>query len=252
MPLTIQAPLCTEAIAWASNCTTWPDPKTLYAVNQFIKNCKNHGNWGLMDRFWLLGTGIQDNSLVSLINPTSAKLIQNGTPTWIQYVGWKGDGSAAYFDTGYLPGVSNVQANGTNLSAGVWASIINTNSGGVDMGTCCGALTICSWFEAGYNRLIEMNDSNITGSLNTDIGLFCGVRTVPTTTNVWVNGVDVFNTGSVGGGGWASGSNIDIFRYGGIGYPSNAQLFLAYIGSGNMDQVAFYNDCQMLYNRLNG
>lgn len=252
MPQNKHITLCSEAVTWAQNCVTWPDPKTLYAVNQFIKNCKNHGNWDLMDRFWLLGTGTQDNSSVSLINPTSTRLTQYGAITWTQYVGCQADGSTGHIDTGYNFLSDAVEVQPENFSAGVWVVQPNTAGSGIDMGTCCGALCIASHFGS-YNCLVEMNDANVAGYNATPTGLLNGTRTNSTINNVWVNGANVQTNTTAGSATWyGASSNVNIFQYAGVPYYSNAQLFLAYIGSGNMDQVAFYNDCQMLYNRLNG
>ncbi len=103
------SPKCKQATLWTNNLGTYPAPKTVQAVSQFMSWELNNGNWQATDQIFLLAQDNQTNSCVGLVQPTLTPATQINNPSWTAYQGFTGNGTNSYINTKYTPtGTDNV------------------------------------------------------------------------------------------------------------------------------------------------
>ncbi len=97
--------------------------------NQFIKDLKTQGIWSGLDWIYLFDTdGDRNAAKVNVKSPTTFQCTEVGTLTFTSGVGFTGDGSTGYLDTGWNPSANGV--NFTQNDASIGAYVNNSPAAG--------------------------------------------------------------------------------------------------------------------------
>lgn len=85
--------------------------------NQLVLALKLAGVWTLLDILYILATdGDSDFATLNWKAPTSFKLTKINSPTFTNNVGFNGNGTTSYLQTGFIPGTDGVNYTLTNAS----------------------------------------------------------------------------------------------------------------------------------------
>lgn len=243
-----------ETLQWLNSITNPAQPVEISAINQFIRQCKNDGNWQLLDRFWLFAQSNQTNARRSIVNPTNT-LTENNSPTWTQYLGYTGNGTTMYLDLNYNPTTSNVNYSQNNASFG-WYSRTNLDGSYNDIGAFNAGANVMTCNVRIANILNYFVNAPSTGSVpsvaNSDSsGMFHFSRVSSTQQQSWRNGVnlDTFTLTS------STSPNMNVYflarnNGGTAAVFSPRQYSMAFIGGGAINQSKFYNAFQTLATQL--
>lgn len=102
--------------------------------NQLVLALKLAGVWALLDILYILATdGDSDFATLNWKVPTSFKLTKINSPTFTNNIGFNGNGTTSYLQTGFIPGTDGV--NYTLINASIFHHInSNVAETGVDYG----------------------------------------------------------------------------------------------------------------------
>ena len=244
--------LLKETKNWLASLTTPPRNDVVKAINSFIKTCKNDGNWSLLDRFYLFAQDNQTNAKISIANPTSTACTEVNSPTWTSMQGYTGKGSNMSVNTNY-----NTSTNGVNFvqdsgSMGVY-NRSNTAENKDDMGNLSATTTnaVRSRQAAGAQTGAINQASSLSIAQTDALGFNVSVRTGAAACALWKNGTQV-QTGS-NASVTVPSFNIFILALNNVGTAANfssKQIAIAFIGSGSINQLSFYNANQTLATSL--
>jgi len=231
----------TDASAFFAELPTQPESRVKAAYNNAWINYPVV--MSKQDRMYVNGSQYQDNSLVSLPNPTSTKKSIISTPVWQQFMGWTGAGAGTALNWNYTPSTDAVLF--TQNSGCVWF-YSNTNLsglkiaiGGTDVGESNG---IEIYPNFGGNVYGAINGGVSAKGITTTIGLISVVRVDASTIEIFQNGVSKGTAANAVG---VLGSN-SIYElasniFGALSYPWDGQISDCGICSGDVNQVDLYN-----------
>lgn len=229
--------------AWFAQHSVQESDADKLKFNDAIKAMALSGNLAKHDRLWFRGTGIEDNALVSVANPSTASLtVKISTPTWTQYEGYTGEATKG-LNWQYIPSTDGV--NFLQNDACLWAYCRTNLNTGYAVGSA--SLTVESSFapRLAGSYYGSMNDAlahdTLVSSANS-FGLFSVVRSGGTI-YLYKNGV--LQTSEA----FASTSLINKTIYelvlnfdGAMFGPYIGNVFASGAGAGSIDQVALYNE----------
>ncbi len=111
MPISVGVGLDPATTTWVNTVTaaggTFTGSQKFY-VNNLVRALKFYSIWSSLDALWLLAAQNTTQALTDLVGPRVETV--HGTPTFTAGVGYTGDASAAYLDTGLA------QNGGTNYA----------------------------------------------------------------------------------------------------------------------------------------
>ena len=109
---------CDSAAVAIFNATTVPPtPADRVRINNAVVSLKAAGIWSLLDVLYDCEQATQQGANLNWINPATFTAVPTSSPTFIPYVGCKGDGTASYSAIPY-----NLSTNGTNFTLSNGAS----------------------------------------------------------------------------------------------------------------------------------
>lgn len=135
--------------------------------------CSSWGAGGTLDALYILAVNTTTNASLNLCS-TSFTLTTHGTPTaFTPNVGYNGDASTFYLDTGYVPSTAggNYQQNSATLAVYVPGNRTAPQIG-VEIGASNGAISAYAYFQplASGNLLgAELNSGTFPTIANTDV-----------------------------------------------------------------------------------
>lgn len=249
--------LLPQTIAYLKQCNPQPSKAWTKALNTFIKSQIACGNWSLFDRLWIFATDNQQNARVSIVNPTSTQITEvpnGGTLTWTKDVGYKGDGVASYLNTNYTPSTQGVNYTLNSASIGI---NLQTNASGLHIDfSASDAAGVYTHVFLNYNGLdyCRVNNSAadyISTTAKGTAGLYSVVRSNSTTVAGYFNGSSYY-TGSKTA---VTVLAVPLFiaatnANGTPQYFSPRTYSMAYIGSGNINQLSLYNAWQTFLTQI--
>lgn len=217
-------------------------------LNTFIVNCKDKGNFQVLDRMWLFATESQDQAVYSMVNPDAAVITENNSPTWTASRGYTGNGSNMYLDSNY-----NMLTDSTywlQNSCSQWCymnSGTGNKSGQTSQGVYEPGSSNDSTFFPREGGSIEVglngNGGEFVGTAATLQGLGGGMRTASNAGEIWKNGSQV-GTGSVGSSARVS-RNFFLLATNSTGSPAfyyTERIAFSAIGGVLPDPAGFYDD----------
>ncbi len=109
-------------IAWLTVVAA-PANNTIYAVDTFFKQLRNDGNL-LFDYFYLFAQDIQSNARIELFKPGTRTIVEHGAPTFTTNIGYTGNGTSMFLDTGFISSLHAVNYTVDNACFGVYARLL--------------------------------------------------------------------------------------------------------------------------------
>ncbi len=244
-----------ETLQWLQSVPNPVCPLVISSVNQFINQCKQDGNWQLLDRFWLFAQCNQANSLVSIKNPTTTAITEVNAPTWAQFQGYTGDGLTQYLDTNFNSSTSGTVFTSQAASIGIYTRT-NAQSAGFDMGNADATTVsnIQSRFtdDMAYFRMNATAGAVFNTSNTVTVGLFSSRRSG--TNNAGIRNGIVVGTTTGNPAGALVNNNIYIMCENLLGVATGfttKQYSMAYIGNNVVDNAKLYRAFQTLATQLN-
>jgi hypothetical protein len=242
--------LLAETKAWLKVLPSRPAPKVVYAVNDFIKTCKQDGTWQLLDRFWLFAQDKQANAVYSIVNPSSTACTEVNSPSWTAYRGYTGNGTSSYLNSNY-----NETSNGVNFtqnSASIFVySRTNENAATtVEIGHSDATNKTFIACRSTANQVsIPINMSSGVGSpalANTDgSGFFQLSRTASNLSTCYRNGGSLGTSNQVSNGIVNNNMYICADNLAGVASLfSVKQISIAAVGGGGINASKFYTAAQ--------
>ncbi len=235
-----------DTVNYLNNLTgTIPD-SVKFAVNDLVLKLKADGNWGEIDRLWLLNMPHAQNGLVNLVAPTTTQNMTNNGAVHTPFEGYKGNGTSAYMDTNYNPAVDGVKYVKGNSSLGCFV-LKHSFYKEFDMGSYDGNFLVQNLISAFANDNVtygsSLTDSSVSagGSPTEGEGL-TSVSCSGNTLTLFRDGVSVANQVKT----TLPPSNIKQFLLGYnfngvLGQPCDRPMLVAYFGSGLINQATFYD-----------
>lgn len=244
--------LLPETVAWmnALGNVTMPSHTFLNALNLLILGMKEDGNWNLLDRFWIFCTEVQSHSLVSVVNPSgiTAPWVTNisniNSVSWTAGSGYTGNNSTSYLNTNF----AFSQAVNTTLNNGSLGFYnLSTNTGGTaDMG----------WHPAPSSWLTLNLAGNVEGAWGSNgaatltlpakiTGLWTMFRNSGSNIGISYNGVTKATASSASVSNPTGNAFICALSQNSTPVDFSLRTYaLAYVGSGGINGVPFYNRIQ--------
>jgi hypothetical protein len=243
-----QLELLPETQAWLSNLQTRPSNYYLSKLNTLIYNLKVAGIYPQLDRMWIFATENRDNAQVSIVNP-SAKLTEapnGGTLTWTRLQGYTSDGTHSFLNTNFSASTQGVNFTMNNAAIGIYS---RTNSAVANISELGGedaagnGVSLDAKNGSGFIGVrLNASANTFSNSITTSLGLISMARTVSATTNAYQNGslvtaIAAPSTAIVSPAIYVLAGNIS----GVVGGWSTRQISMVYMGSGSINQQAFYS-----------
>ncbi len=238
-----------KSIAYLNQLPTQPDAIIKGYIDNFISNRIASGNFAKDDRVFLRGNQYQDGSYISIANPTSTPSTPIGTGTlrWKQFQGFitDPDTSAVALNWNYIPSIDGVNFSQDNACLWFYSLVDDIHQLEVDLRS----------IDPDFNQTFLYTDNNLllNGTLNQSLGgtsksilttngLFSIVRK-NSTLQLWFNGVKIKEE-SITSNELQTTTICELGAYisGSISFTSFKRLFMSGAGSGDIDQVAHFNE----------
>ena len=201
------------------------------------------------DRLWIHGLSDNIAARTSFVNPASTIIATVNSPTFLQNVGYKGNGTTSYLTTNYNPFTQGVKYTLNNASMFVYVqeNIISLTCA---MGAFTGGNTgLLLYPQYASNQGLYYINNNSPDNITTQnsVGLSSCIRTSTTNTVGYKNGV-------ISGANARISNNIPNTNIFILGQSTAGSLTAAYsgtvsasgLGSSNYSQINFYNALQAL------
>lgn len=201
------------------------------------------------DRLWIHGLSDNIAARTSFVNPASTIIATVNSPTFLQNVGYKGNGTTSYLTTNYNPFTQGVKYTLNNASMFVYVqeNIISLTCA---MGAFTGGNTgLLLYPQYASNQGLYYINNNSPDCITTQnsVGLSSCIRTSTTNTVGYKNGV-------ISGANARISNNIPNTNIFILGQSTAGSLTAAYsgtvsasgLGSSNYSQINFYNALQAL------
>lgn len=233
-----------DMLDYISYFSTPPTLARKLLLNDLFIGLKADGNFAEGDRLWLFASEKEQQSTISLMNPSSTPLDANGSYTW-DSGGYKGDGSSAYINTHFNPSSDNITFEQDSASIILYSktpTLENKKDFGVNDGT--------AFLDGQIARASNLANVSINcnGFLSVDVATGDGAGTIAFVRpsllfiNYYRNGVSISNYSQV-----SSAIPNDLIYILANNAGGSAERFssryLAYcfIGSSAVDQATFHN-----------
>lgn len=201
------------------------------------------------DRLWIHGLSDNIAARTSFVNPASTIIATVNSPTFLQNVGYKGNGTTSYLTTNYNPFTQGVKYTLNNASMFVYVQE-NIVSLTCAMGAFTGGNTgLLMYPQYASNQGLYYINNNSPDCITTQnsVGLSSCIRTSTTNTVGYKNGV-------ISGANARISNNIPNTNIFILGQSTAGSLTAAYsgtvsasgLGSSNYSQINFYNALQAL------
>jgi hypothetical protein len=241
-----------ETALWLN---TIPNPASaleINAINQFIGQCKQDGNWQLIDCFWLFAQSNQANSRLCIKRPSATACTEVNSPSWTAYRGFTGNGTTSYLNSNYNETTNGVNFTQNSASIFVYSRTNENAATTAEIGHSDATNKTFLVCRSTANQIsIPINMSGGAGSpalSNTDgSGLFQLSRTASNLSTCYRNGTSLGTSAQVSNG--IVNNNMYICAdnlNGAAALFSVKQIAIAGVGGGNIDAVKFNNAIQTL------
>jgi len=177
--------------------TVPPPPGRLWAIDQTIRQLKQHGIWQCLDVLWMLAAHDAQAARLNWKAPVSFALTAVNSPTFTRDRGYAGNGTTSYLDTGFILATNSVQATATAACAGVYLNGGTTTaaSGAVNLGV--NDFTNSTILPRGTSsggtgmrgRINSTTTNDLSGTLTSPMGLYVLDRPDSATLNGYDEGV---------------------------------------------------------------
>ena len=234
-----------DTIKYVNQFSVKPSWKRYILYDDLVKRLKVDLNWGLLDRFWIFAheAGLQQASLINLVNPLGTQLTEVSAPVWTADQGYTGDGVADYLDTNFIPSTNGVNWVLNSCSAGGYFRInqqADSNEFGGTVITVGTAVRIRNTLNSFLGRINDGTFISAIDSTTDGRGLSSTTRINSTTHTNYKNGI-------IGSSAASTSFNTNVKLYilvnNNNGTPaafSTNQVSCFYCGSGNIDQFKIY------------
>ncbi len=129
---------------------TLPSSSQQALQNRLVLHLVNNGIWNKLDLLYIFATNAGSNfSRINWITPASFELTAVNSPTFTSNVGWTGNGTSAYLDTGWV--ASTHAVNYTIAKASYGCKIVSGsagNSGYREMGAGNGGIGVGAYIRS--------------------------------------------------------------------------------------------------------
>lgn len=239
-----------DAIAYFNQLSPAPSDFYKNAINTLILKLKSDGNWNGLDRLWIHATEAQQNATISVKYPTSAALVEVGSPapTWTVSQGYTGVSGNSSLSLSYVPSVDKVNLSLNSAAMGVYARVTEVNDLSIILGantTGVGEMTMALNY-TGFGKLIAINaiGQDIIANTTTQ-GFYALSRSASNLTTLYKNGASLGTSVAVSTAlptfslcclGW----NSD----GVIGNRSTNQVAITFVSNSTVNQATFYTALQ--------
>lgn len=240
-----------DVYRWLNAMSAQPSSQFVYNLNTMVSKLKGAAIWDNLDRIWIFAT--EDRQHAQICLKTLSTITEVASPNWTANQGYSGNGSTSYLNSNYIMSTHGANYVQNNSSFGVYS---RTNIAGayIDIGSYDGGGARRAYF---YIRRsdVPFNNKSIS-ALNTAIdnsasaptvtdsrGLFSLARTISTAYVTYKNGISIGgsslnSTTLTTNSNFILGLNTSVAT---LSTPSARQLSMAYFGSGNINQLSFYN-----------
>ncbi len=239
--------------AYLALCNPLPSEKWTKALNIFIIRLKNEGNWQLLDRLWIFAADNRQNARVSIRNPASAQITEYSSPAWTKDVGYMGNGSGMYLDTGYNAYTQGISYTLNSACFGVAycdvaASEANQQNGIVVNPNVFMAINLSY---SNYYGINSDSYTNVTPVPAPSDGLYVVQRTSSSNYALYFNGAQQ-GSASAASNAIPNGNFYLLARNGGSGANSfiSQGIKMSFMGSGAINQQKLYACWQSFLNNL--
>jgi hypothetical protein len=201
------------------------------------------------DRLWIHGLSNDVAARTSFVNPSSAIVTAVNSPTFLQNVGYQGNGATSYLNTNYNPSTQGVKYTLNNASgfAYVGSNIISIGAafGSVRSGAV-GPIVFPQ-----FSSLLPLYVINDGGTDNYGTGDSLGLSSVIRTSST---SLSLYKNGTLNASATKNSTSIPSFPLFICGYNNSGVLGAPYagtisatgFGSANINQTNFYNAIQAL------
>ena len=216
-------------------------------VNTLVTTLKADGNW-TDDRLWLLASPVQDQALISLVNPSSTAITLVNAPSFTADQGITSDGSTSYMNLNFAASTDGV--NYTRNNCGLFLYSRTNNAAGQDMGSndsVAGGIQVIAKFSDNNNYCRINNTAAITTVAQTNtLGLFSGRRTDANTIFSYENGVQIATNAASGSEALTAYTNYGCcYNTGAAPFSfTTRQYSIMGFGAAHANELAFYNAIQ--------
>ncbi len=214
-------------------------------LNSFVNTLKSTGIWLELDRLWILASEQEQHAQISLVNPSSTRISIGVQPTFTANIGYSGNGSNQYLNTNYTPSINAVKASLNSINNFYYCR--TNSSGNTHEFSVAGSLSSLSLNTTGAGNFNNQNNATTSLAIANTIsyGLISALRTSSTNVASYINGNSIVS-GSI-----ASVALPDFPFFicarnisGGANNFSSRQISMCGVGSGNINQLTFYNAIQ--------
>lgn len=237
-----------DAQAYFNSVSTPLSANRKLLINTLVTTLKNDGNWNKLDRLFIFANEAQDQGLVSLVNPTSTAATAVNSPTFTADQGFTGNGTTSYVNLNYNPAINNIVLSQNSASIGLY-SRTNSAIAAYDIGNSTSSssrfFSIASRWSDGNNYSGAFQNTETTTALANSTGLFAQIRTASNAVSTSRNGVQINSGSNVS----TSPTSVNVLcccisSSGTPTYFSTRNISVAFIGSGEINILTFYNSIQ--------
>jgi len=239
-----------DYLAYVAEFDTPPTDDRALLLNQVFIDLKANNVFQGLDRLWLFATEEEQQSTVSLKNPSSTKLEKINNCTW-DVDGYTGNGTDMYLDAHFslLEDGGQVEQNSNSFGGYCLTEPTPTRA---FMGASGNGGSSLILLRAGDSTLAESNQSDglsyINQARSANVGMTAIVRTSASNADVYIDGVNVgsYNRASMA----LNGYNFFILALSTNDVPgsySDTKIAFAFLGNGTFDQAKLYS---ILYDYL--
>jgi hypothetical protein len=239
---------------------TLPSPAVQYVHNTYMLKLISSGTINELDALWFYANdGSKEFATLNWIDPLVKQNTLVNSPTWISNVGFEGNGTNAYINSGFAPATQGVSYTLNSASTGVYVKNTTTLGAGIT--------NVLTGSTQGGNHIFlgrnGNNNSRLSIRLNDDLTdilfavqsqyladtLYSGNRNSSTNLANYMNGVLVDSglktTTAIPTG------NVYILARNSSGSPaffvqSGIQISMVFYGSGNVDHSFMYDSFNSL------
>jgi len=124
---------CSQATTFLARASGLSGTETS-AYTTMICGMVTDGTYSLLDALYIFATNNTTTAALNLVS-TSFTIAPSGTLTFTADVGWAGDGSTGFLDTGYTPSTAGLNYALNAASVGIYTQTSRTTGTGTSLGT---------------------------------------------------------------------------------------------------------------------
>ncbi len=240
-----------DARKYLALCNPKPSMKWTKALNTFIVNLKQQGNWPQFDRLWIFAADYRQNARISIVNPETVQNTEVNNPAWTKNEGYTGNGAGAFINTNFTASLNGVNFTQNSASMGVYCNSASlTGSVEVDFGSQNGTIMTQYWAPT---LTCYVNSGSPVGGQPYTKGMVASVRTSSSVMSAWINGIQV-SSGSYASTGISTSPTYimtqDLSNAPQSGVYSTRQYAMFFCGGGGISQHLLYNSFKNFLNNI--